>query len=234
MRQNRFYLAGSLEGEEIILSDPSVINQLKNVLRAKTGDEFLLFNGEGLELIVEIKDFKKAEVWLKVLKRELKPKKGPEVCLYLAILKKENFELAVQKAVESGVSKIIPLITDRTIKLGLKEERLNLIIKEAAEQSGRTFLPELKDSLKFTEAVDDVNKSEALNLFCDLDQNPASELPSNPEKINIFVGPEGGWSTSEQAQAKSSGLIFYSLGDYVLRAETGAIVATWLAVNKKL
>jgi 16S rRNA (uracil1498-N3)-methyltransferase len=234
MRQNRFYVEEELSGSFIELVEPVILNQLKNVLRSKIGDEVILFNGQGVECQAGIKDFKKGSVELELIKREIKKEEGPEVCLYLAILKKENFELAVQKAVESGVNKIIPIITDRTIKLGLKTDRLNLIIKEATEQSGRAFLPELGIATNFAEAIELAQASKSLNLFCDLgEKNNKKTLPIF-DKVNVFVGPEGGWSETEQKLAESAKFSFYSLGDYVLRAETSAIIVSWLAVNKKL
>lgn len=235
MRQNRFYLKGGIPDlSSAELADRVIINQIKNVLRLKVGETFFIFDGEGKELQVKIKYFLKEKIKVEVISQEVKEKSPVEVCLYLAILKKENFELAVQKAVESGASKIIPLITERTIKLGLKEERLNIIIKEAVEQSGQSFLPELASVINFSEALSQAKSLGDLNIFCDLDQESSKKFSQTSGRVNIFVGPEGGWSKAERELAKRAKLIFYSLGDSVLRAETGAIIATWLAVNKKL
>ncbi len=236
MRQNRFYWGEEINGHTFNLKDQDILSQLKNVLRAQIGDIIFLFDGRGEEIKVEIKNFKKAEVELNVLSREKKFETGPKVCLYLAILKKENFELAVQKAVESGVSNIIPLITERTIKLGLKFERLQLIIKEAAEQSGRATIPLLGAVLNFANAVDQAGASGVPTIFCDLEESSSvsPKLPLLRDEVNLFVGPEGGWSINEQKLAKLASFTFYSLGDYTLRAETAATIATWLAINKKL
>lgn len=235
MRQNRFYFDGNLDSESSELNDPVIIKQLRNVLRSKIGDSFILFDGKGRETKVEIKDFKKNAIDIKVISQEIRQEKNLEVCLYLAILKKENFELAVQKAVEAGVTKIIPIITERTIKFGLKKERLNLIIKEAAEQSGRLTLPILEEPCNFSESVSLVESSGDLNIFFDLDiKDSLSQDLNSFSTINIFIGPEGGWSIDEQEIARSSGFVISSLGQNVLRAETAAIVATWLAVNKRL
>ena len=152
MRQNRFYSQEDLGDKDLEITDPLILNQLRKVLRSKPGDEISLFDGRGLELRAKIIEFNKNSVRLSVLERELREKEEPEVCLYLALLKKENFELAVQKAVEAGVNKIIPLVTERTIKFGLKTERLSLIIKEATEQSGRAFLPDLSEPVNFSVA----------------------------------------------------------------------------------
>jgi 16S rRNA (uracil1498-N3)-methyltransferase len=234
MRQNRFYLEGKFEGDILELTDLPIINQIKNVLRLKEGDFFSLFNGSGVELKVKIKSIRSRAVEVSIVGREKREESSPEVCLYLAILKKENFELAVQKAVEAGVTQIIPIITERTIKLGLKIGRLKIIIKEASEQSGRFFIPSLKEAITFSEAISQADCSDCLSIFCDFQEKNKNIDAKAKKKINIFVGPEGGWSTNEQELAQLKGLLPYSLGEYVLRAETAAIVTTWLAVNKKL
>ncbi|HRZ30627.1 MAG TPA: RsmE family RNA methyltransferase [Candidatus Paceibacterota bacterium] len=237
MRQNRFYLEGDIGGKFLELTDSAIVKQIKNVLRLKEGDCFSLFNGLGIEIKVEIKNYKKQSIELKVISREKREESTPQVCLYLAILKKENFELAVQKAVEAGVSKIVPVVTERTVKLGLKVDRLKLIIKEATEQSGRFLIPELAESIDFSGAVALAKKENSLNIFCSLSEERENEAKISPpvfERINIFIGPEGGWDIKEQEKARLAGFLLYSLGEYVLRAETAAVVVTWLAVNKKL
>lgn len=239
MRQNRFYLEEEFSGQFLTLIDQPIVRQIKNVLRLKVGETFFLFNNQGWEVKVRIKDSRSRSLDLLIVEKKKRKESTPEVSLYLAILKKENFELAVQKAVESGVKKIIPLVTERTVKLGLKAERLKLIIKEASEQSGRFLLPELGEMVTFSAIVDSLEIKKSLNLFCDLpeeqeNQSTSSCLSSDSRPINIFVGPEGGWSPYEQALAKDRVFRFFSLGSYVLRAETAAIVASWLAVNKKI
>lgn len=232
MRHNRFYIENNLTGSTINLVDPVLLNQLRNVLKLKTGDHISVFNGDGNELEVEIKNLKKTEVELSVLEKIKKGKRKNSVNLYLAILKKENFELAVQKAVESGVTKIIPIITERTIKLGLKIDRLQLIIKEAVEQSGQVYLPKLSEPLTFSQAINQAQNSEALNIFFDIEKR--NDQISDNEEINLFVGPEGGWGDEEKSMARQAGFCFYQLGQSILRAETAVIIGSWLAVNKKL
>jgi len=237
MRKNRFYFENLNQESPILIEDRDLLNQLKNVLRSKLGDIIYLFDGQGLELKLEIVSLNNKQVELKILDKEKNsPDDLPKVNLYLAILKKENFELAVQKAVEVGVTNIFPLITDHTVKLGLKEDRLKLIIKEASEQSGRYFLPTLNGALTLDQALAKLT-NEDLNLFCDLPESRSDEVKeglSTKETINIFIGPEGGWSDREKELARQNQLIFYQLGPHTLRAETAAIVSTWSAINKKL
>ncbi|MDD2658034.1 MAG: RsmE family RNA methyltransferase, partial [Candidatus Pacebacteria bacterium] len=135
-------------------------------------------------------------------------------------------ELAVQKAVELGVKEIVPIIADRTVKLGLKRDRLEKIIKEASEQSGRGILPVLSDSVAFGDAMRAAEAND-LNLFFELGGKSleGSKLDLGKyKKIGIFIGPEGGWSEDE-LKLKSEKLKVCGLSPFTLRAETAAIAA---------
>ena len=151
--------------KEMSTNDTDFINQAKNVLRLKAGDKLILCDGNLNEAVAEIVNLNKESAELKILE-SYKNKNEPEkhVVLYCSVLKKENFEWAVQKAVEVGVKEITPTITARTVKLGLNRERLEKIIKEAAEQSGRGVLPKLNEAIIFDEAIKS-SKENGLNLF---------------------------------------------------------------------
>src|SRR3989338_2993960 len=117
MRLNRFFVNENLKVGNIIVSDSDFINQAKNVLRLKAGDKLILCDGNSNEAIAEIVNLNKESAELKILE-SYKNKNEPEkhVVLYCSVLKKENFEWAVQKAVEIGVKEITPIITARTVK----------------------------------------------------------------------------------------------------------------------
>ena len=147
------------------------------------------------------------------------------------VLKKENFEWAVQKAVEVGVKEITPIITARTVKLGLNKDRLKKIIKEAAEQSGRGILPKLNEAIIFDEAIKSAKEND-LNLFFNIGGKNVQHSMSNISKIGIFIGPEGGWDEEEIKKAQSSnGFTIVGLGKTILRAETAAVIASYQTVN---
>ena len=128
--------------------------------------------------------------------------------------------------------------------MNFKKERLEKIIKEAAEQSGRGVIPVLNETLDFKkalekESVKSANKND-LNIIFDSTGKPLFKLSTcevnNLKKlarIGIFVGPEGGWTEKELALAKSKNFKIISLGKLTLRAETAAIIASYLAVNLK-
>ncbi|MEK7069974.1 MAG: RsmE family RNA methyltransferase, partial [Patescibacteria group bacterium] len=165
MRLNRFLGKFDLSKKELSINDKDFINQAKNVLRLGVGDKIILCDGESNEAITEIINLNKESAELKIsetYKNQNEPEKY--IALYCPILKKENFEWAVQKAVEIGVKEITPIITARTVKLGLNYERLNKIIKEAVEQSGRGVLPKLNEAIIFDEALK-LAKENDLNLF---------------------------------------------------------------------
>ena len=146
-------------------------------------------------------------------------------------MKKENFEIAVQKAVEVGVKEIVPIITARTVKFGLNKERLEKIIKEAAEQSGRGILPNLNEAIDFDKAIIEAKNKNEVNLFFQIGYPPLGHSMSKFKKIGVFVGPEGGWTEEETKIAQSNGFTLVGLGKTILRAETAAIIASYLTAN---
>ena len=232
MRLNRFFINENLKVGNITVSDMDFINQAKNVLRLKTNDKLILGDGNSNEAVAEIVNLNKEFAELKILET-CKNKNESEnyAHLYCSVLKKENFEWAVQKAVEVGVKEITPTITARTVKLGLNRERLEKIIKEAAEQSGRGVLPKLNEATIFDEAIKS-SKENGLNLFFQAGYPLLGHSMSKFEKIGVFVGPEGGWTEEEIKKAQSSNeFTIVGLGKTILRAETAAVIASYQAVN---
>jgi len=239
MRLNRFIGNFDLSKKEMSTNDTDFINQAKNVLRLKAGDKLILCDGNLNEAVAEIVNLNKESAELKILeiyknkKEPASPAGGSEnyVVLYCPILKKENFEWAVQKAVEVGMKEITPIITARTVKLGLNRERLEKIIKEAAEQSGRGILPKLNEAIIFDEALKSAEEND-LNLFFQAGYPPLGHSMSKFEKIGVFVGPEGGWTEEEIKKAQSSnGFTIVGLGKTVLRAETAVVIASYQTIN---
>jgi 16S rRNA (uracil1498-N3)-methyltransferase len=209
------------------IADKELVKQVSGVLRLEPGEKIILSDGQGGEADAEILSYDKDAVEVSILEgRAGTGDPAIKTTLYLSILKKENFDLAVQKCVEIGVSKIVPIITKRTVKLGLKRDRLEKIMKEAAEQSGRSVLPILDEELEFKKAVAGAKEND-LNFFFTLGGKPLElKAEHKDKKIGIFIGPEGGFDDFEVESAKAARFILAGLGSTTLRAETAAIAAT--------
>ncbi len=235
MKIHRFIGEYDISKEEVAITDPKTIKQIRSVLRLEKGDQITLSDGKGKEAQITL-EFLSNDTIIGKASRTNGPastegfSEARKVNLYLAILKKENFELAVQKAVECGVSTITPIITERTIKTGLNIPRLEKIILEASEQCGRATLPELFEIFDFSEAI---NGEAEEKIIFHTDKNTKDYAPGlEASSVNIFIGPEGGFTEKEITLAKEHGYTPASLGNLTLRGETAAIIATYRAVYK--
>jgi len=232
MKKHLFIGTFNFENKTLIIKDKELANQIKNVLRFKVSDIIFLGNGQSTEAKTEILEIKKDEVVVKILNTETNENEyAKDVTLYLAILKRENFELVIQKATEIGIKQIVPVLSERTVKTGLKIERLEKIIKEASEQSGRGILPIITEPMKFKDALAHAQNNQ-INLFFHLDGENLNKIRLTQNKIGLFIGPEGGWSDPEVAEIKKSDTFTkVSLGKLTLRGETAAIVACYLGLQ---
>ncbi len=218
--------------KNIRMYEKEVVNQMRNVLKLKEGEKVILADGKLNEMLGSIgilgKDFIEVKVE-KFYKNENEV--WANVVLYCSVLKKENFELVVQKATEVGVKEIMPIISKRTVKLHFKKSRLEKIIKEAAEQSGRGMIPILHDAADFNTAIKRAGVND-VNLFFDArGKNVKDFLHKGKQRIGIFIGPEGGFDEEELRLAAENGFKIVSLGKLTLRGETAAIVASYLALG---
>jgi 16S rRNA (uracil1498-N3)-methyltransferase len=229
VKVHRFIGPYDLRASEIVLENDAA-RQMAAVLKLRPGERVVLCDGENREAEYEIADVRKKTVRVRRSgEARSVPREPRSVILYAAILKRESFEWAVQKATECGVSRIVPILTDRTIKKDVKIERLREIAKEAAEQSGRGTVPDIAEPLRFEPAI---MRAEGEKVFFDAG---GSELDSsrrwrdgNDKAVSLFIGPEGGWTPEEVEIAKRAGATIASLGPRVLRGETSCAVAVYL------
>jgi 16S rRNA (uracil1498-N3)-methyltransferase len=218
------------------IANKEIYNQIKNVLRLRAGEEIILSDGRGREARAEITDFGKQSVGINVSKIkvcETEPEMKP--ILYATILKKENFELVAEKAVEAGVAEIVPIITARTIKTNLRVDRLEKIIREAAEQSGRGILPMLGKIINFRDVMRRAAENDS-NLFFEVKAPQFEQRKLTVDvgrRVGVWIGPEGGWDEGEIKLAQEKNFQIVSLGKLTLRAETAAIIATYLVASAK-
>ncbi len=228
MRLHRFYITETVGTKnEVVLDSADQVNQIRKVFRLKKGDLLVIFDGSGSDYTCGIEDFRDDTIVLgvrEVSKSRFVPER--EVVLCVAIVKKDTFEWIVEKATELGVTKIIPIIAERTEKKALNEERLKKIVIEASEQSGRGTVPVIHPIITLKEAVEWVKekKIEAIAFHTDAELLHRSDL-SEVEPLEVFIGPEGGWSQAEIDLFHEHNIPVKSIGTQVLRAET-AVVAT--------
>ena len=230
MKIHRFIDGFDLSKKQLEIGG-EIAHQIYKVLRLKVSEKIELCDGKGTYAIAEIAEIKEGKVSVNILEKPITWTSDVQVRinLFCAVLKKENFELVVQKSTECGVTKIVPIITSRTIKTGLNLKRLQKIAKEASEQCGRITIPEISEPIDFDQALELAKKD--FNILFDASGELLGNLKNISENVNIFIGPEGGWAEEEIAKAKSLNFKIASLGPLILRGETAAIVATYLVSN---
>jgi 16S rRNA (uracil1498-N3)-methyltransferase len=232
VRLHRFIIDVDLSRSSLTISDGGVLHQWQKVLRLKAQDTVILCDGKEMECEATLESIEAKHAQLKLEQAHpVTAEPTRHVTLYCSVLKRENFEWVVQKCTELGVKKIVPIIAERTVKTGLKMERLGMIAKEAAEQSGRGMIPVIAEPINFALALMQAKKN-ALNMFfhySKISQPRNLRNPATFANFNIWIGPEGGWTEEDVRQAQEYGFQMCSLGMLVLRAETAAIAATFLA-----
>ncbi len=217
------------EGARVEL-DAAQANYLGNVLRLKEGSELLVFDGASGEWLARIVEAGKKSMTLTVERRTREPEGIPDVWLAFAPVKRTQTDWLVEKATELGVARLVPVITRRTIVERVKLERLEAIAIEAAEQCGRTRLPEIAEPVSLAEFLKDNNRG--LYFADETGGAPAAEA-FKPGPASILIGPEGGFTPEERDAVRAApGAVAISLGPRTLRAETAALaaLATYMAL----
>ena len=234
MKLHRFFINSELiRGGEILSSDKDLISQLKNVLRLKTGDQVIFLDGLRKEYRAVIKELDNKIIRGEVIEiSENQNEPELKITLYQALCKKDKFEWILQKGTEVGTSEFVPMITERTEKLGLNRERAEKILKEAAEQSERGIIPKLLEIQKFEEALRPAQDEQKILLDRSGENIKNYVLRSTNYALNVFVGPEGGWTDQELKVAKENGVKIVSLGSRVLRTETAGAVAAAILLSR--
>ncbi len=221
-----FFIDADLAHERVTVREPELINQMKNVLRFRAGDKVVLLDGRGVRADATVEVIHGKEAVLVVQKRECFELEERRLRLYVALPKKPaTLEWIVEKATELGVTDIIPIDTERCQVHELRKlERLRLIIKEAAEQCERIFMPELHEVLSLEDLLAD--KPSGLLLAGDpwTYDEKLSKVKLGGD-VNILIGPEGGLTEQELEAIRKAGGTLFQLGDLVLRMETAVIAA---------
>ncbi|MBA2493811.1 MAG: 16S rRNA (uracil(1498)-N(3))-methyltransferase [Acidobacteria bacterium] len=208
---------------------------LRDVLRLREGEKIQVFDGAGKEFLGAIETVSKKETQLKIIK-EVSPtaaESNLDLTLAVALLKGEKFDLVLQKAVELGVTRLIPLNTKRAdvkLKDGEKKlERWRKIVIEATKQCGRAKLMQIESPVDFEKfiALADGTKF----LFAEKDGASFPTLEDD-KKIVAIIGAEGGWEDAEIEAAREKGFQIVTFGGRILRAETAAISTMAVLQNR--
>jgi 16S rRNA (uracil1498-N3)-methyltransferase len=234
---HRFFVPASwLEKEEVTITGP-LVHRLRNVLRLKAGDHFILLDNSGWEHEAEITHVSTQRIETRVLHKALATgEPRTKITLYQALLKLNKFEWVLQKGTELGLVGFVPMISQRCMIGSLEDisktklERWWRILMEAAEQSRRGRMPTLRAAMVFSSACEDAARG-GLTLIPweeEKEQSLSSILRAEeqlPFSINLFIGPEGGFTSEEVAKAQRYGAVPITLGPRILRAETAGLVA---------
>ena len=205
-------------------------NYLGNVLRLGEGDEVLLFDGSSGEWLAAVTEAGRKRMVLTVLRETRTQESVPYLWLAFAPIKKGRVDWLIEKAVELGVARLIPVITERTIVRDLNLERMKAHVVEAAEQCGRTALAEIDAPVKLDSWLRERDPTRTL-YFADEMGGPALVEVCRRGPATILIGPEGGFTPEEAAMIRGSPATdAIGLGPRTLRAETAALaaVAAWM------
>jgi len=229
----RFLVNRQCIDDDSITITGDIVHQIRNVLRLQSGERIVVFDNTGSEYTVILDMIEKDRVKGTICHTRQTAELNIKITLYQALLKSDHFEFVLQKCTEIGVSVFVPVVCERCVvrKPGAnKKQRWEKVIKEATEQSGRGMMPVLKSPVSFPEACRYITGTsiiagigtDSLKLRNILRHNIDAD---NRQSINIFIGPEGGFTAPEEELARSCGIHKVTLGPRVLRAETAGLVA---------
>jgi 16S rRNA (uracil1498-N3)-methyltransferase len=228
----RFFVHQPIAGERAELIGDEA-RHLASVMRAKVGEEVTLFDGSGAEFAAHITAIGKHTVELEVFERREISRELPfSLTLAVALPKGERQKWLIEKATELGVTRIVPLSTDRGVAQPTDSalDRLRRGVIEASKQCGRNRLLEIAPPALALSYFDTAPQAANL-LIADPNGPPISEVIRSPHgDVVASIGPEGGFSPAEFSAAQSAGWQPISLGRSILRVETAAIaIASWAA-----
>jgi len=236
---HRFFLPPDWIAEGTVVITGKLVHQIRNVLRLGTGDHITVLDNSGWQYEVELQKVDSARVEGSVIsKSPCGAEPRTKVTLYQALLKGSNFEFVLQKCTEIGVAVFVPLMCERCVAGKPDTKRLSRwrsIITEAAELSRRGKLPVLQNPTSLTEACESASGISLIPWEEEKARGIGNVLRSHHKTrdsslINIFVGPEGGFSPHEVEFARSCGIVPISLGQRILRAETAGLVAATITL----
>ncbi|RLB67505.1 MAG: 16S rRNA (uracil(1498)-N(3))-methyltransferase [Deltaproteobacteria bacterium] len=229
----RFFVSSeSLQSDQVVIAGEPY-HHLRNVLRVKPGAIILLFDGFGQCCEVQLEQLQPEQATTRVIRRWREKDVSLSITLLQALPKGDKFDLVLQKGTELGVRCFQPIETDHAIpnlnaaRLSKRAQRWQRIVSEAARQSRRNFLPEVKPLQKLARVIDEASSDLKLVLWEASSVPLADALPKTPPSgVRLLIGPEGGFSASEIISIMAAGFQAVHLGPRILRTETAGLAAT--------
>jgi len=231
-RSPRLFVAAALAPGAMLTLDRRQTHYLRNVLRLKSEDPVLVFNGKDGEWRATLSDAGRRTAALAVHERARAQTVPCDLHYFFAPLKHERLDYMVQKAIELGVSRLVPVITRHVQVTRVNLERMRANAIEAAEQCGILNIAEIADPLTFDQMITSRDLKRLL-VFCDEDaesKDPvtalAAQFANGARPLSVLIGPEGGFSDAERtALLRLPNVVRLSLGPRILRADTAAVAA---------
>lgn len=221
----RLYVDAPLGAGVSVALNADQSHYLAHVMRAKAGDRLALFNGRDGEWSATVAAVAKRGVTLTVQAQSGPQIEAPDLWLVLAPIKKTPLDYVTQKAAELGVQCIQPVLTRRTIVARVNTDRMRANAIEAAEQSGRVTVPEVREPVALDRLLDGWDATRAL-LFCDEGGDAKPMAAIRQVKAAVLTGPEGGFDPAERAMLRAHRFVIpVTLGPRILRADTAALAA---------
>ena len=235
MRLTRVYVDAALASDARLVLSGSAAGHLTRVLRLRPGAALTLFNGRGGEYAASIERMQGSKVTVAVGAHQPLERESPfPLTLAQGVSRGERMDLVVQKATELGASRLVPVLTERSI-VRLDEERSErksshwrAIAVAACEQCGRNRLPEVTLPAPLGEFLRSSPSEDTRLLLSPEATQRIEDVPRPQRGATVLIGPEGGLSEEEQQSALAKGFVAVRLGPRVLRTETAAIAALTL------
>lgn len=224
----RLFIDNFSEKENITLNNQLDINYLANVMRKKTHSQLLVFNKESGEFLAEIIEISNKKIILKLLEKIKDYQEEQYINLIFAPIKQSRIDFLLEKVTELGVTKLTPIQLKHSVVDKINLNKWHIYVKEAAEQCGRLSLPEINPLETLNKFLSQWPEDQQI-ILCnekEKDLSLAKYLKTSAKKINIMIGPEGGFSEQELLMLMAKKFITsVHLGPRILRSETAALCA---------
>lgn len=233
---HKFFVGNNqIDNNSIYIAGKDLIH-IKNVLRLKPGDKIEI-SCEGNNYLTEIMEITKENVRTKIINASIGDREPSiEITLYQGLAKGSKMDLIIQKCVEIGVKDFYAIETDRAVvkindkkKEESKLKRWQSIAEEAAKQSKRDYIPNVKGIIRFQDMINNLNEENNIIVPYENEENLSIKdglKTVKGNKINLIIGPEGGFESNEIKSLEAIGASIVTLGPRILRTETAGLVAS--------